>query len=212
MKIESVLRSINRRIKEYVDVFGIDSVEYAWAKNLFFIATGSANVPIGKRSGGIVQFSRSKATLEHIYENQILEENLRNVWEAMKSKGTTKQIIEREYLQNPATQEWLKEEGLSVSDIMNDPEAMGDIRGESIHRAEAAYDDTDIYEDVDEEIEKVENMEDIQELADIQGMFYEEGKGIEKDAKWHRIQKAWGDYKHRKEREDSMKAAETEPE
>ena len=98
MKIESVLRSINRRIKDYVDVFGIDSVEYAWARNLFYQATDIANAPIGKMSGGAIQFSRSKSTMQEIWENPVLEENIRQIWEIMKNRGTVKQIIENEKL------------------------------------------------------------------------------------------------------------------
>lgn len=212
MQIESVLRSINRRIKEYVDVFGADSFEYAWAKNLFYIATDEANVPIGKMSGGIVQFSRSKSTMQEIWENASLEETLREVWNKMKEKGTAKQIIEKDYMNMPDAKSWMEETGYTISDIMNDPDALGEIREESSLRADEAYNDSDIYEEVDEEIENADNMEDIQDLADIKGKFYETGSGVAKDKKWHDIQREWEDYVYRKEREQSMKAAETEPE
>ena len=212
MKIESVLRSINRRIKDYVDVFGIDSVEYAWARNLFYQATDIANAPIGKMSGGAIQFSRSKSTMQEIWENPVLEENIRQIWEIMKNRGTVKQIIENEYMDMPGTKEWMEENGFTISDIMNDSETMGDIREESHIRADRAYNDDDIYADVNKELDNSDDNEDIADLAEIIGRFHDEGKGAEKDRKWHDIQRMWGDYQYRKEREMSMRAAETEPE
>lgn len=212
MKIESVLRSINRRIKDYVDVFGIDSIEYAWARNLFYQATDIANAPIGKMSGGAIQFSRSKSTMQEIWENPVLEENIRQIWEIMKNRGTVKQIIENEYMEMPGTKEWMEENGFTISDIMNDSETMGDIREESHNRADKAYNDDSIYEDANKELDNAEDNDDIAELAEIIGRFHDEGKGAEKDRKWHDIQRMWGDYQYRKEREMSMRAAETEPE
>lgn len=195
-----------------MDTFGIDSVEYAWARELFYKATEFAGIPVGRMSGGAVQLSRSKSTLEHIYENPVLEEEIRDIWDVMKKRGTAKQIIQDEYLDSVGTKEWMEENGLTISDIMADSDVMGDIREESSLRADAAYNDDETYKNVMDEIEDAENPDDIADLAEIIGRFHDEAKGVEKDRKWHDIQRMWGDYKYRKERELSMKAAETEPE
>lgn len=211
MKIESVLRSINRRMQELNAAFGYSSLEYQWASSMWWSVAKSSTVPIGTKKNGILLFRRGKDVMQEIWENPELEVNLREMWNKMKEKGTVKQILEREYFNQQGTKEWMEENDFTVNDLMNDPDVMADVREEAAIRGDKVYNDDDIYVDVNTALDEADSMEDIQELGDIMGSFYETGGGLAKDEKWDKIKRQWRDYKYRKERESSMKADETEP-
>ena len=210
MKIESVMRSINRRMGELHDAFGVNSEEYRWASNMWWNVVKSAGIPIGVRKDGVFLIRRGKDVMEHLWENPVLEENLRTMWGKMKQRGTVRQILEKEYFNQSGAKEWMQENGYTVSDMMNEPEVMADVRGMAAMRGDKAYNDDDIYEDSHSELDDADNMDDIRELGDIISRFHDTGAGLAKDEKWEDIKRMWHDYQHRKEREDAMRAAETE--
>lgn len=211
MKIESVLRSINRRMQELNLAFGYSSLEYQLVSNMWFNVVNSSTIPIGTKKNGVLLFRRGKDVMQEIWENPELDANLREMWSKMKEKGTVKQILEREYFNQQGTKDWMEENDFTINDLMNDPDVMADVREEAAIRGDRVYNDDDIYVEVNSALDEAEDMEDIQELGDIMGSFYETGGGLAKDEKWNRIKRQWHDYKYRKEREDSLKAAETEP-
>lgn len=221
MNPDSVLRSINRRIEQYADTFGITSFEYQWAKNMIFVIGKMTKVPIGRKKGGKVLLSRSKTVLAEIYDDPYLEQAIADMWQKLKDRGTVKTILKDEYLNQPGTKEWMEEENISVSDIMNDPDYMEEIREESSVRAESAFDDSESpgSGEVNEEIDEIadsdlpDDMKDelLRDLGEINREFHRTGKGIRED-KWDNIERMWREYKYKKERYFAMKAAETEPE
>lgn len=212
MKIESALRSINKRVEEYVDVFGKSSIEFNIAKSMLYTAVNVDNLdlPLLNYNKGVMTFKRGKEVIREISNNPVLEENIINLWESLKKMGSAKTIISRDYLGTKTISSFVKETGFTneeVSDI---------IRQESAERYSSLYDDVDdlnsgkVIDEIDE-IAGDEDSEDLLDmLSDILSDFYRTGKGVEKDRKWNDITRKFIEYKYAKEQQQRLKAGEWE--
>ena len=180
MKIESVLRQINKRVAEYKDYFGKYSYEYGYAKNLIVTALKNYVDPeaVAKYTSKGIQLSRSKPTISMLYENDILSENLFEVWDKLKSFGTVKQISEQ-YVD-------------IVSSIDSDMQK-AEIQELSAETAKSVFNDDDYYSWLQGEIDEAtaENRDYLQTMFD---KFKEEAPGVKKDIKWEQIKDMYSDY------------------
>lgn len=180
MKIESVLRQINKRVAEYKDYFGNYSYEYGYAKNLIVTALKNYvdSEAIAKYTEKGIQLSRSKSTLSTLYDNDALTENLFDVWDKLKSFGTVKSLSEQ-YLD-------------IVSSI--DPDMQkAEIQELSAETAKNVFNDDDYYTWVNSELNEAtrENRDYLQSMYD---KFREEAPGVKKDIKWEQIRDMYSDY------------------
>ena len=212
MKIESALRSINKRVKEYVDVFGKSSIEFNIAKSMLYTAVNVDNLdlPLLNYNKGVMTFKRGKEVIMEIENNPVLEENIINLWESLKKMGSAKTIMSRDYLGAKTISSFAKETGFTneeVSDI---------IRQESAERYSSLYNDVDDLDSgkVIDEIDEIAGDEDSEDLldmlSDILSDFYRTGKGVEKDRKWNDITRKFNEYKYAKEQQQRLKAGEWE--
>lgn len=212
MKIESALRSINKRVEEYVDVFGKSSIEFNIAKSMLYTAVNVDNLdlPLLNYNKGVMTFKRGKEVIREITNNPVLEENIINLWESLKKMGSAKTIMSRDYLGAKTISSFAKETGFTNEEV-NDI-----IRQESAERYSSLYDDVDdlnsgkVIDEIDE-ISGDEDSEDLLDmLSDILSDFYRTGKGVEKDRKWNDITRKFNEYKYAKEQQQRLKAGEWE--
>ena len=212
MKIESALRSINKRVKEYVDVFGKSSIEFNIAKSMLYTAVNVDNLdlPLLNYNKGVMTFKRGKEVISEIKNNPVLEENIANLWESLKKMGSAKTIMGRDYLDTKTISSFANETGFTREEITNI------VRQESAERYSSLYNDIDDLnsEKVIDEIDEITGDEDSEDLldmlSDILSDFYRTGKGVEKDRKWNDITRKFDEYKYAKEQQQRLKAGEWE--
>lgn len=212
MKIESALRSINKRVKEYVDVFGKSSIEFNIAKSMLYTAVNVDNLdlPLLNYNKGVMTFKRGKEVISEIKNNPVLEENIANLWESLKKMGSAKTIISRDYLGTKTISSFSNETGFTSEEITDI------VRQESAERYSSLYNDIDDLnsEKVIDEIDEITGDEDSEDLldmlSDILSDFYRTGKGVEKDRKWNDITRKFDEYKYAKEQQQRLKAGEWE--
>lgn len=180
MQLESALRQINKRVAEYKAYFGNYSYEYGYAKNLIITALKNYTDPeaIVKYTSKGIQFSRSKSTLSMLYSNELLSENIFEIWDKLKEFGTVRSISEQ-YLD-------------FVSSI--DPDMQqAEIQELSADTAKSVFNDDDYYNWLQGEIDEatLDNRDFLQSMYD---KFKEEAPGIRKDIKWEQIKDMYNDY------------------
>ena len=190
MKIESALRLINKRITEYEQYFGKYSYEYGYAKNLLFVATKGSGEVLLRKFKGVITLKRSKAAIAEIVENPVLEKNLFDLWEALKSFGTVNSI-KAQYID---------------LDIQDPYMEQAFIQESSAALAREVFNDDDYYEKMQEEVNEVEDDAGMAILKDMAKKFKEKAPGIQKDIKWDEIKDLWDKYQNREEDEMREKA------
>lgn len=212
MKIESALRSINRRVKEYVDVFGKSSIEFNIAKSMLYTAVNvdDLDLPLLNYDKGVMTFKRGKEVIRQIEDNPLLEKNITELWESLKKMGSAKTIMNRDYLGAKSISSFAKETGFTNEEVVDV------VRQESAERYSSLYNDIDDLnsEKVIDEIDEITGEEDSEDLldmlSDILSDFYRTGKGVEKDRKWNDITRKFDEYKYAKEQQQRLKAGEWE--
>lgn len=212
MKIESALRSINKRVEEYVDVFGKSSIEFNIAKSMLYTAVNVDNLdlPLLNYNKGVMTFKRGKEVIREITNNPVLEENIINLWESLKKMGSAKTIMNRDYLGAKSISSFAKETGFTNEEVADI------VRQESAERYSSLYNDVDDLDSgkVIDEIDEIAGDEDSEDLldmlSDILSDFYRTGKGVEKDRKWNDITRKFNEYKYAKEQQQRLKAGEWE--
>lgn len=189
MKIESALRQINKRVAEYKDYFGKYSYEYGYAKNLIVTALKDYVDPeaVAKYTGKGIQLSRSKPVISMLYDNEVLSENLFEVWDKLKAFGTVKSIV-NEY--TGILDSSVPETEYDVSD--NDM-VKAEIQQLSAETAKSVFNDDDYYSWLMGEIDEAtaDNRDYLQSMYD---KFKEEAPGVKKDIKWEKIKDMYSDY------------------
>lgn len=161
-KPDNILRQINRRIDQVVDVFGVKSPEYMNIKAILGTISGVDSIMNAGGKGQPDKMSRAKRVKSAIIENPILHEELQEAWNAIKAQGTITQLKKR-YMPPPAIAK-----GLSPAMIESG------IKESARKEYESKYEDDDIYEKMQELAEMVAEMGDeelIQDVEDIQMMF-----------------------------------------
>lgn len=212
MKIESALRSINKRVKEYADVFGKSSIEFNIAKSMLYTAVNVDNLdlPLLNYNKGVMTFKRGKEVIREIANNPVLEENIINLWESLKKMGSAKTIMSRDYLGTKSISAFATETGFTNEEVTDI------VRQESAERYSSLYNDVDDLDSgkVIDEIDEIAGDEDSEDLldmlSDILSDFYRTGKGVEKDRKWNDITRKFKEYKYAKEQQQRLKAGEWE--
>lgn len=91
MNVDNVLSTINQRIKQVYKYFGGASQEYQNIKAAVF-TNGMPHVLVNEDKNKPIVLSRSKKALEGFYN---LEEDLKNVYEAVKGLGTVLQMAKK---------------------------------------------------------------------------------------------------------------------
>ena len=192
MKIESVLRLINKRITEYEPYFGKYSYEYGYAKNLLFVATKGSGEVMLRKFKGVITLKRGKGAIQEIIANPVLEENLFELWDSLKSMGTVKSL-KQNYID------------FSQGDI-DAGLAQAFIQEASAQVAREAFYDNDLYKLMKEEENKVEDDLGMAILKEMEKTFRKEGKGVLKDIKWDEVKDLFDEYQNREEDEMREKA------
>ena len=149
MKLESLLRSINRRLVEISDYFGMKSVEYHKALNSIYSAIGSDTVDILIREpekGRPTQLSRSSRALEGW---SYFQSELQQAWDKVKEQGTVKQQAQRRiselHFKTKAEKKKAKGDWKQFQSTLSDL---------SKAEYESRYGDSDLYEIIQDEISK----------------------------------------------------------
>lgn len=147
MKLESLLRSINRRLVEIAEYFDMHSVEYHKALNSIYSAIGSDTVDILIREpekGKPTQLSRSGRALEGW---SYFQSELEQAWDTIKKQGTVKQQAQRRISEFHFETE--DERKKAMGDWKQFQSEISDL---SKAEYESRYGDSDLYEIIQEEI------------------------------------------------------------
>lgn len=161
-KPDNILRQINRRIDQVVDVFGVKSPEYMNIKAILGTISGVDSIMNAGDKGKPDKMSRATRVKSAIIENTILHEDLQNAWNAIKAGGSISQLKKR-YMPPPEIAKGLPPAMVSAG-----------IKESARKEYESKYEDDDIYEKMQELAEMVAEMGDdelIQDVEDIQMMF-----------------------------------------
>lgn len=161
-KPDNILRQINRRIDQVVDVFGVKSPEYMQIKATLGTISGVDSIMNAGGKGQPDKMSRSKRVISNIMDKISLHAELQQAWDAIKAQGTVTQLKKR-YMPPPTIAK-----GLSPAMIESG------IKEAARKEYESKYEDDDIYEKMQELAEIVAEMGDeelIQDVEDIQMLF-----------------------------------------
>lgn len=161
-KPDNILRQINRRIDQTVDVFGVKSPEYMEIKAILHTISGVDSIMNAGGKGQPDKMSRAKRVQSAIIENPILHEDLQEAWNAIKARGTITQQKKRYMPPNEIAK--------NLSPVMIE----SGIKELARKEYESKYEDDDIYEKMQELAETVSEMGDeelIQDVEDIMMMF-----------------------------------------
>lgn len=161
-KPDNILRQINRRIDQVVDVFSVKSPEYMQIKAILGTISGVDSIMNVGGKGQPDKMSRSKRVISTIMDKISLHAELQQAWDAIKAGGTITQLKKR-YMPPPEIAK-----GLSPAMIESG------IKEAARKEYESKYEDDDIYEKMQELAEIVAEMGDeelIQDVEDIQMMF-----------------------------------------
>lgn len=161
-KPDNILRQINRRIDQVVDVFGVKSPEYMQIKAILGTINGVDSIMNAGGKGQPDKMSRSKRVISTIMDSISLHAELQQAWGAIKAQGTVTQLKKR-YMPPPEIAK-----GLSPAMVESG------IKEAARKEYESKYEDDDIYEKMQELAEMVAEMGDeelIQDVEDIQMMF-----------------------------------------
>lgn len=191
MKVESLLRSINRRLDELSGYFPGPSYEVQTPRAILEAVEGFGAIktfPAGKPW----KISRSKKVIEAVESNPQFKADLEMAWKRIKELGTVNQMKSR-IKQTKPNAKWTDEE------IKHAARRNWETQG---------FDDTDLYtKQMPDAIDEAANTDDeklAEDLKRIMKMFHEApGKGnpAGKREKWDRIvdafQKAMNDHENR---------------
>lgn len=161
-KPDNILRQINRRIDQVVDVFGVKSPEYMEIKAILHTISGVDSIMNAGGKGQPDKMSRAKRVQSAIIENPILHEDLQEAWNAIKARGTITQQKKRYMPPNEIAK--------NLSPVMIE----SGIKELARKEYESKYEDDDIYEKMQELAETVSEIGDeelIQDVEDIMMMF-----------------------------------------
>lgn len=168
-KPDNILRQINRRIDQVVDVFGVKSPEYMNIKAILGTISGVDSIMNAGDKGKPDKMSRATRVKSAILENPILHEDLQNAWNAIKAGGSISQLKKR-YISSPEIVKGLSPAMVSAG-----------IKEAARKEYESKFEDDDIYEKIQELAEEVAELGDeelIQDVEDIYMMFgVNTGKG-----------------------------------
>lgn len=180
MKVESLLRSINRRLDELSTVFPGQSYEVQTPRAILEAVEGFGAIkafPAGKPW----KISRSKKVIQAVESNPQFKVNLELAWKRIKELGTVKQLKNR-IEQTKPNHDW------TDTEIRDAARRNWELQG---------FDDTDLYAKTNDAIEEAINTNDEQlanDLKRIMEMFHE-STGIANSAgkldKWVRITQAF---------------------
>ena len=161
-KPDNILRQINRRIDQVVDVFGVKSPEYMNIKAILGTISGVDSIMNAGDKGKPDKMSRATRVKSAIMGNPILHKDLQNAWNAIKAGGSISQLKKR-YMPPPEIAKGLPPAAVAAG-----------IKEVARKEYESKYEDDDIYEKMQELAEIVAEMGDdelIQDVEDIQMMF-----------------------------------------
>ena len=164
-KPDNILRQINRRIDQVVDVFGVKSPEYMNIKAILGTISGVDSIMNVGGKGQPDKMSRSKRVISTIMDKISLHAELQQAWDAIKAGGSISQLKKR-YI--PVI------DGVDVSKGLSPASVAAGIKEAARKEYESKYEDDDIYEKMQELAEIVAEMGDdelIQDVEDIQILF-----------------------------------------
>lgn len=149
MKLESLLRSINRRLVDIAEYFDMKSVEYHKALNAIYSAIGSDTVDILIREpekGKPTQLSRSGRALEGW---SYFQSELEQAWDTIKKQGTVKQQAQRRISEFQFKTE--EEKKKAIGEWKQFQSQLSDL---SKAEYESRYGDSDLYDIIQDELTK----------------------------------------------------------
>lgn len=180
MKVESLLRSINRRLDELSTVFPGQSYEVQTPRAILEAVEGFGAIKVFP-AGKPWKISRSKKVIQAVESNPQFKADLELAWKRIKELGTVKQMKNRIEQAKP-NHNW------TDTEIRDAARRNWELQG---------FDDTDLYAKANDAIEEAINTNDEQlanDLKRIMEMFHE-STGIANSAgklnKWVRITQAF---------------------
>lgn len=163
-KPDNILRQINRRIDEIVDVFGVQSPEYMRIKAALGTVKGIYSMTIFGSFEKPNKLSRANKVQKAIAENTELHTELQSAWNAIKAQGTAKQQ-KKKYVSSTIQQELL-DEGWTAGDIDNR------IKESAKKEYDANFYDDDVYEKYQQLAEEAAESGDEELATALEDMYH----------------------------------------
>ena len=198
MKVESVVRMLNRRLREVYDYFGYKSPELNDLKSILYANFGGESKYIIKQRNKPVRLSRSKEALAYYESKEGVMEDLPFILEAIRKLGTVKEMAEK-YV-DPSEYKGYRFTNRDAKELHDT------IKKRAEAEYLAKYNDDDIYAEFKAEVDSIESL--VEEsyrdaLADIQKEFEKKpGRGniAGMQEKYDKIVKRFDEAKQRHEK------------
>ncbi len=192
--IESVVRMLNRRLREVYDYFGFKSPEYQTLQSILYKNFSDSGFIV--RGGGVkaARLSRSKQAMEAYKSDENLMEDVDLIYNAIKRQGTVKEMAERYVDYNEYS-------GLFTNSTAK--KMRETIRERAYNSYISKFNDDDIYTELQDEMASIFAKNDAEyreDLTDVYSEFFQKpGKGnlAGMQEKYDKIQREFDDAKRR---------------
>ena len=193
--IDSLVRMLNRRLREVYDYFGFKSPEYQTLQSILYTNFNESGFIV--RGGGVkaARLSRSKTAMEAYRSDKNLMEDVDLIYNAIKRQGTVKEMAER-YVRDSDNFN-----GLFTNKTAT--EMHETIKERAYTAYLSKYNDDDIYKEVQDEMASIfaeKDSEYREDLTNVYSEFFKKpGKGnlADMQEKYDQIQRDFDDAKRR---------------
>ena len=93
--IDSVVRMLNRRLREVFDYFGYKSPEYQTLQSILYTNFNESGFIVRGGGNKAARLSRSKAAMEAYKSDKFLMEDVDLIYNAIERQGSIKEMAER---------------------------------------------------------------------------------------------------------------------
>lgn len=206
--IDSLVRMLNRRLREVYDYFGYKSPEYQTLQKILYQNFSESGFIV--RGGGVkpARLSRAKQAMDTYRATKEIMEDVDLIYDAIKRQGTVKEMAER-YV------DYREYNGLFTNKVAKDMQDT--IRERAYNSYLSKFNDDDIYAEVQDEMASIfaKNDEEYREdLTDVYSEFFKQpGKGnlAGMQEKYDKIQSDFDEAKRRMVDRLSQKPIEERP-
>lgn len=193
--IDSVVRMLNRRLREVFDYFGYKSPEYQTLQSILYTNFNESGFIVRGGGAKAARLSRSKAAMDAYKADKNIMEDVDLIYNAIKRQGTIKEMAERYVRDTDGFN------GLFTSKVAK--KMQDTIKERAYTEYLSKYNDDDIYKEVQDEMVSIfaeKDSEYREDLTDVYSEFFKKpGKGnlAGMQEKYDQIQRDFDEAKRR---------------
>lgn len=183
---------LNKRLSEFYEFFGYRSPEYNKIKTIVFQNFKGSDDMILKQKGRAPRISRTKAHMEEYKDNQYLQSNLQNIYDAVMEIGTVRHVAEG--YANRLEQQGIDITGNGLFTMKKGYAHRDEIRKLASSDYSALFNDDDYYKHMNDDIGMTFDEAYINDLERINEKFHEKvgnGNPLGMEKKWNEIEEMY---------------------